>query len=110
MRQGRTQDLGDEEDCHHVVFVYEPGVKGTFPQCTQPLGWRSAGPGGNPFYSIAWLAQEEARPSTFKSFTCIPDSIAPIYSTQSVYPQPESGSVAKSMKRKIQEVCTVDDR
>eukprot|EP00983_Pelagomonas_calceolata_P014963 475507-Pelagomonas_calceolata.AAC.1 len=27
----------------------------------------SAGPGGNPLYNIAWLAREEAMPSTFES-------------------------------------------
>eukprot|EP00983_Pelagomonas_calceolata_P041222 1137971-Pelagomonas_calceolata.AAC.1 len=36
-------------------------------------GIPSPGPGGNPFYYIAWLAQEEARPSTPETSSPIPD-------------------------------------
>eukprot|EP00983_Pelagomonas_calceolata_P067113 1149353-Pelagomonas_calceolata.AAC.2 len=35
-------------------------------------GIHSAGPGGNPFYNIAWLAWEEARPTTPESSPPIP--------------------------------------
>eukprot|EP00983_Pelagomonas_calceolata_P024846 782238-Pelagomonas_calceolata.AAC.1 len=38
-------------------------------------GIPSAGPGGNPFYSIAWLAQEEAKPSTPGSSPLIPNLV-----------------------------------
>eukprot|EP00983_Pelagomonas_calceolata_P031408 985294-Pelagomonas_calceolata.AAC.1 len=38
-------------------------------------GIPSAGPGGNPFYSIAWLAREEARPRTPEPSSPIPNLV-----------------------------------
>eukprot|EP00983_Pelagomonas_calceolata_P038861 1136947-Pelagomonas_calceolata.AAC.1 len=37
----------------------------------------SAGPGGNPFYNIAWLAQEEARPTIPELSSPIPNLVYP---------------------------------
>eukprot|EP00983_Pelagomonas_calceolata_P053693 1143396-Pelagomonas_calceolata.AAC.2 len=48
-------------ECADTIAEYQTSLKNNNLTDTRIP---SAGPGGNPFYNIAWLAQEEARPST----------------------------------------------
>eukprot|EP00983_Pelagomonas_calceolata_P027065 850752-Pelagomonas_calceolata.AAC.1 len=48
-------------ECADTIAKYQASLKDNNLMDT---GIPNAGPGGNPFYNIAWLAREEARPST----------------------------------------------
>eukprot|EP00983_Pelagomonas_calceolata_P085453 1156564-Pelagomonas_calceolata.AAC.1 len=72
LHQFRKQTLYPEKHRHHVqgdlgmnaqikIAKYQASLKNNNLTDT---GIPSAGPGGNPFYNIAWLAREEARPTT----------------------------------------------
>eukprot|EP00983_Pelagomonas_calceolata_P052209 1142738-Pelagomonas_calceolata.AAC.1 len=54
------------------IFLYKASLKDNNLTDT---GIPSAGPGGKLFYNIAWLAQEEARPSTPESSPLIPNLV-----------------------------------
>eukprot|EP00983_Pelagomonas_calceolata_P065912 1148783-Pelagomonas_calceolata.AAC.4 len=56
-------------ECADRIAKYQASLKDNNLTGT---GIPSAGPGGNPFYNIAWLAREEARPSTPESSSHIP--------------------------------------
>eukprot|EP00983_Pelagomonas_calceolata_P049635 1141607-Pelagomonas_calceolata.AAC.2 len=51
-------------ECADIIAKYQASLKDN---SLTDNGIPSAGPGGNPFYYTAWLAQEEARPSTSES-------------------------------------------
>eukprot|EP00983_Pelagomonas_calceolata_P065688 1148689-Pelagomonas_calceolata.AAC.3 len=59
-------------ECADSIAKYQASLKNNNLNDT---GIPSAGPGGNPFYNIAWLAREEARPSTPGSSSPIPNLI-----------------------------------
>eukprot|EP00983_Pelagomonas_calceolata_P087024 1156871-Pelagomonas_calceolata.AAC.1 len=92
LHQLRKQILYPEKHRHHVqgdvskkildlahtsqetIAKYQASIKGnTLTDACIP----SAGPGGNPFYNIAWLAQEEARPSRLESSLHSQSSVLP---------------------------------
>eukprot|EP00983_Pelagomonas_calceolata_P070029 1150601-Pelagomonas_calceolata.AAC.2 len=92
LHQIRKQILYPEKHRHHVqgdllkatcqiskadtVAKYQASLKDNNLTYT---GIHSAGPGGNPFYNITWLAREEARPTTpelsspIPNLICLPD-------------------------------------
>eukprot|EP00983_Pelagomonas_calceolata_P037094 1136186-Pelagomonas_calceolata.AAC.2 len=59
------------EDAHGLPASTHALQEGT----TFSISICNAGPDGNPFYSIAWLPREEARQSTPKSFSPIPNLV-----------------------------------
>eukprot|EP00983_Pelagomonas_calceolata_P049461 1141528-Pelagomonas_calceolata.AAC.2 len=59
-------------ECAETIAKYQASLKDNNLTDT---GVHSAGPGGNPFYNIAWLAREEARPTTPELPSTIPNRI-----------------------------------